>query len=52
MFLRVQFERLVLRISMIGDLPKIAHVDLLTANRARDEMLEFARGRAFTSVPD
>ncbi|ESX20967.1 hypothetical protein X766_04775 [Mesorhizobium sp. LSJC255A00] len=46
MFLRVQFERLVLR------LPKIAHVDLLTANRARDEMLEFAHGRAFTSVPD
>ncbi|ESX09413.1 hypothetical protein X768_18545 [Mesorhizobium sp. LSJC265A00] len=50
--LSVQFERLVLRIGMISDLAKIAHVDLLTANRAREEMREFARGRAFMSVPD
>ncbi|MER9002251.1 MULTISPECIES: hypothetical protein [unclassified Mesorhizobium] len=42
----------MLRISTISDLAKIAHVDLLAANRARDEMREFARGRAFMSVPD
>ncbi|ESX78387.1 hypothetical protein X757_07020 [Mesorhizobium sp. LSHC414A00] len=52
MVLSVQFERLVLRIGMISDLAKIAHINLLPANRAGEEMREFARGRAFMSVPD
>ncbi|ESX27569.1 hypothetical protein X765_19375 [Mesorhizobium sp. LSHC440B00] len=52
MVLSVQFERLVLRIGMISDLAKIAHINLLPANRAGEEMREFARGRSFMSVPD
>ena len=51
-FLSVQFKRLVIRVGMIGDLAKIAHVDLLTAKRARDEMLELACRWPFMSVPD
>jgi hypothetical protein len=52
-FLGVQFEWLiVLRVGMIGDLAKIAHVDLLAANRAGDEMLELACRWPFMSVSD
>ncbi|WP_185970221.1 MULTISPECIES: hypothetical protein [unclassified Mesorhizobium] len=51
--LGVQFEGLfVLRVGMIGDLAQIAHVDLLAANRASDEMLELACRGSFMSVPD
>ncbi|ESX25074.1 hypothetical protein X767_09360 [Mesorhizobium sp. LSJC264A00] len=42
----------MIRIGMISDLAKIAHIDLLPANRAREEMREFARGRAVMSVPN
>ncbi|ESZ42949.1 hypothetical protein [Mesorhizobium sp. L2C066B000] len=42
----------MIRIGMISDLAKVAHVDLLAANRARHEVIELARGRAFMSMPD